>query len=217
MTKQGISMPRYILGLGALLLCLNLTAAPTIAPTPEHVTPLLNGLTIPQVTLHNAAGNSVHLNALVKQKPSVLVFYRGGWCPYCNAQLAALRDIEPQLSKLGYQLIAITPDSVASINKSLRDTGGQQLNYTLLSDSNFSASSAFGLAYYLDDKTAIAYKGKFGSLIITEKGTEKVVLPVPAVYIVNTQGEALFNYVHINYKTRLESELLLKAAELALQ
>lgn len=210
-------MKTYLIPFAAMLFSIKLIAAPGIAPSPEQVTPLLNGLTIPAVTLTSAANQAVALTELVQQKPSVLVFYRGGWCPYCNAQLAALRDIEPQLNKLGYQLIAITPDSVASINKSLTDTGGQKLNYTLLSDTNFAASSAFGLAYYLDDKTAAAYKGKLGSLITTEAGTEKVVLPVPAVYIVNTKGEALFNYVHINYKTRLESELLLKAAQLALQ
>ncbi|HEX5793371.1 MAG TPA: peroxiredoxin-like family protein [Rheinheimera sp.] len=210
-------MKTYLIPFAAMLFSIKLIAAPGIAPSPEQVTPLLNGLTIPAVTLTSAANQAVALTELVQQKPSVLVFYRGGWCPYCNAQLAALRDIEPQLNKLGYQLIAITPDSVSSINKSLTDTGGQKLNYTLLSDTNFAASSAFGLAYYLDDKTAAAYKGKLGSLITTEAGTEKVVLPVPAVYIVNTKGEALFNYVHINYKTRLESELLLKAAQLALQ
>ena len=210
-------MTRYLIAASAILFSIKLMAAPTIANAPEQVTPLLNGLSIPQVSLTTADGKTVALQQLVQQKPSVLVFYRGGWCPYCNAQLASLREIEPALEKLGYQLIAITPDSVASINKSLKDTGGQQMNYTLLSDSHFSASSAFGLAYYLDDKTAAAYKGKLGSLLTTEAGTEKVVLPVPAVYIVNTQGEALFNYVHINYKTRLHSELLLKAAELALQ
>ncbi|MCS4308134.1 peroxiredoxin [Rheinheimera pacifica] len=209
-------MKLYLSAAIALLFSIKLMAA-TIAPSPEQVTPLLNGLTIPDVSLTTADNNPVQLAELVKQKPSVLVFYRGGWCPYCNAQLSALRDIEPRLNQLGYQLIAITPDSTASINKSLKNTGGQRLNYALLSDANFAASSAFGLAYYLDDKTAAAYKGKLGSLITTETGTEKVVLPVPAVYIVNTQGEALFNYVHINYKTRLEGELLLKAAELALQ
>jgi peroxiredoxin len=210
-------MKFYLIALSSLLLSIKLMAAPGIAAAPEQVTPLLNGLVIPDVNLTRADNSTVALRALVQQKPSVLVFYRGGWCPYCNAQLASLRNIEPQLSQLGYQLIAITPDSIASINKSLRDTGGQKLNYTLLSDSNFAASSAFGLAYYLDDKTAMMYKGKLGSLITTEAGTEKVVLPVPAVYIVNTRGEALFNYVHINYKTRLESDLLLKAAQLALQ
>ncbi|MBU2112444.1 MAG: AhpC/TSA family protein [Gammaproteobacteria bacterium] len=210
-------MKAYLITLTVFLFSIKLIAAPVIALSPEQVTPLLNGLVIPAVSLTTADNQTVALTQLVQQKPSVLVFYRGGWCPYCNAQLAALRDITPQLNKLGYQLIAITPDSVASISKSLNDTGGQKLNYTLLSDANFVASSAFGLAYYLDDKTAAAYKGKLGSLITTEAGTEKVVLPVPAVYIVNTQGEALFNYVHINYKTRLESELLLKAAELALQ
>ena len=210
-------MKTYLIALGAMLFSVKLFAATAIAPSPEQVTPLLNGLTIPTVSLTAADNKAVALTKLVQQKPSILVFYRGGWCPYCNAQLAALRDIEPQLTKLGYQIIAITPDSVASINKSLQDTGGGKLNYTLLSDSNFAASSAFGLAYYLDDKTAAAYKGKLGSLITTEAGTEKVVLPVPAVYIVNTAGEAVFSYVHINYKTRLHSELLLKAAELALQ
>jgi peroxiredoxin len=210
-------MKTYLITVAAMLFSIKLIAAPDIAASPEQVTPLLNGLSIPQVSLTTADNKAVQLAALVQQKPSVLVFYRGGWCPYCNAQLAALREIEPQLAQLGYQLIAITPDSVASITKSLNDTGGQKLNYTLLSDSNFAASSAFGLAYYLDDKTAAMYKGKLGSLITTESGTEKVVLPVPAVYIVNTKGEALFNYVHINYKTRLHSELLLKAAELALQ
>lgn len=209
-------MKLYLSAALGLLFSINLMAA-TIAPSPEQVTPLLNGLTIPGVSLTNADNKPTQLLDLVKQKPSVLVFYRGGWCPYCNAQLSALRDIEPQLNKLGYQIIAITPDSTASINKSLKDTGGQKLNYTLLSDADFAASSAFGLAYYLDDKTAATYKGKLGSLITTEAGTEKVVLPVPAVYVLNTQGEVLFNYVHINYKTRLEGELLLKAAELALQ
>ncbi|GAB2910829.1 peroxiredoxin-like family protein [Rheinheimera gaetbuli] len=210
-------MKIYLITLTVFLFSIKLMAAPVIATSPEKVTPLLNGLTIPAVSLTTADNQTIALKQLVQQKPSVLVFYRGGWCPYCNAQLAALRDITPQLTKLGYQLIAITPDSVVSISKSLQDTGGQKLNYTLLSDAYFAASSAFGLAYYLDDKTAAAYKGKLGSLISTEAGTEKVVLPVPAVYILNTKGEALFNYVHINFKTRLESELLLKAAELALQ
>lgn len=210
-------MKSYLIGLAALVFSIKLFAAQSIAASPEQVTPLLNGLPIPQVMLTDATDKKVSLNALVSKLPSVLVFYRGGWCPYCNAQLAALREIEPALKKLGYQIIAITPDSVASINKSLSDTGGQKLDYTLLSDADFAASSAFGLAYYLDDKTAAAYKGKLGSLITTEAGSEKVVLPVPAVYILNTDGEALFNYVHINYKTRLHSELLLKAAELALQ
>lgn len=210
-------MKSYLIGLAALVFSIKLFAAQSIAASPEQVTPLLNGLPIPQVMLTDATDKKVSLNALVSKQPSVLVFYRGGWCPYCNAQLAALREIEPALKKLGYQIIAITPDSVASINKSLNDTGGQKLDYTLLSDADFAASSAFGLAYYLDDKTAAAYKGKLGGLITTEAGSEKVVLPVPAVYILNTDGEALFNYVHINYKTRLHSELLLKAAELALQ
>ena len=118
-------MKYYFIVAVAALFSIKLMAAPTIAPSPEQVSPLLNGLAIPEVTLYSADNKAVALRERVQQQPSVLVFYRGGWCPYCNAQLAALRTIEPELTKLGYQIIAITPDSVSSIVNSMNDTGGQ--------------------------------------------------------------------------------------------
>ena len=102
-------MKPYLIGLTSLLFSIKLMAAPVIAPSPEQVTPLLNGLSIPAVSLNRADGTKVSLPQQLQNKPAVLVFYRGGWCPYCNAQLSALREIEPDLAQSGYQLIAITP------------------------------------------------------------------------------------------------------------
>lgn len=45
------------------------------------------------------------------EKPSIILFYRGGWCPYCNRQLAELKNIEQDLVDLGYQVLAISPES----------------------------------------------------------------------------------------------------------
>lgn len=53
-----------------------------IADSAENVTPLLDGQTIPNVTLKTADGAPVSLRASVMAKPSVILFYRGGWCPY---------------------------------------------------------------------------------------------------------------------------------------
>ena len=53
----------------------------------EDISPLLIGETLPNGTFQNAEGNTVQLNEILTEKPTVLVFYRGGWCPYCNLQL----------------------------------------------------------------------------------------------------------------------------------
>jgi peroxiredoxin len=193
----------------------NLPAEPRIAQTPEDIKPLLNGMSAPDVRLQDAKGNQVQLSSLLNQQDTVLVFYRGGWCPYCNLQLASLREIEPQLKAEGYQLIAVSPDSPAALQASLKDTKGAAIDYQLLSDSQFQLSSAFGVAYYLDEKTSVAYLNNYKLNLNTEAGTGKVVLPVPAVYILNKQGLVLYSYQHINYKVRLQPQLLLLAARLA--
>ena len=52
---------------------------PDVAASPQKVCPLLNGMAVPQLTLSVTDGVAFHLNTAVKDKPAVLVFYRGGW------------------------------------------------------------------------------------------------------------------------------------------
>lgn len=185
-----------------------------IADNPQTVRPLLNGMTVPAVNLLDQQGKKVELLAELGKKPTVLVFYRGGWCPYCNTQLAGLRDIEPKLNALGYQLLAISPQAPKAVADSQSNTKDTALNYRLLSDQPLNVARAFGLAYYLDAKTTALYKGTYGIELTYDKSGQAV-LPVPAVYILNSKAEVQFSYVHINYKTRLQPELLLLAAKLA--
>ena len=77
----------------------------------EDISPLLTGENIPQVKLPDAHGQPFDLSAAVAAKPTILIFYRGGWCPFCSKQLAGLQEIEGDLVKMGYQLLAISTDS----------------------------------------------------------------------------------------------------------
>lgn len=201
-----------------LLLHLTATTAQannqSIAESPDQVRPLLNGMQAPAATLLDQQGKALELQNVLAGKPTVLLFYRGGWCPYCNTQLAGMRDIAPKLAALGYQLIAISPQPPQAVAKSQQNTKDSPLNYRLLSDQQLQLARAFGLAYYLDAKTTALYQGSYG-IELTYDNTGKAVLPVPAVYILNNKAEVQFSYVHINYKTRLEPELLLLAAKLA--
>ena len=172
----------------------------------EDVSPLLNGENIPKVAVLNADGQPFDLNAAVSSKPTILIFYRGGWCPYCSKQLSGLQDVQGDLTKMGYQLIAISTDSPENLKKSATK---QSLTYTLLSDADLAVSKQFGIAF----KSPKNYD-KFLPETSGGKNVDKL-LPVPSVFILNKKGNIRFEYINPNITQRLSPDLL-KAAATAL-
>jgi len=173
------------------------------------VNPVLTGTTIPNAGLSTADGEEVKLRDLVSNGPTVLIFYRGGWCPYCNRHLAELQEAQSQLQEMGYQILAVSPDKPELLNESMQENN---LDYTLLSDSDMEATKAFGLAFRLDDETYQRYKNNDMDLEL-RSGYSHHLLPAPAVFLVNPDGMITFQYVNPDYKTRIKSEVLLSAAE----
>lgn len=171
---------------------------------PKDISPLLTGEDIPKVQLTDANGKPYDLNAAVGAGPTILVFYRGGWCPYCNRQLSGLQEIEQDLKKLGYTIIAISTDSP----ENLQQTGmKQKLTYTLLSDADLSVSKQFGIAYKAPKNYDGFLPGASGG-----KNTDKL-LPVPSVFILNKKGNIRFEYINPDMTQRLSAPLLKAAAE----
>jgi peroxiredoxin len=170
-----------------------------IAAQPTDISPLLIGEKIPNIALSDVSGKRVNLLELATQKPSVIIFYRGGWCPYCNLHLAELQAIEPDIIKAGYQIIAISPDSPESMEASISKN---KLNYLLLSDNRTEAAKGFGLAF----QTPVQSSEKLSK---ASAGQNTNVLPVPAVFVINPAGEILFEHINPDYKKRLKGSLLL--------
>ena len=205
------------IGLTSFVLILTLQAhaldRTQIADTAENVTPLLIGQTAPNSTLQTVDGDPVSLKALTMQKPTVLIFYRGGWCPYCNRQLAGLKDIEGQLNELGYQILAISPETPAQLQQQKLQT---KFSVKLLSDPDLEAISGFGIGFYVPDAQRTTYKSKWEINLTSDKTSGTAVLPAPAVFILDTKGKVLFSYVNPDIKTRISPELLYQAAKLSL-
>lgn len=181
-----------------------------IAETANDVAPLLNGQSIPNVTLKTAEGDPVSLKAVVMQKPTIVLFYRGGWCPYCNRQLAGLKDIEQDLVDLGYQVLAISPESPAKLQEQKLET---EFAVSLLSDDGLDAISGFGVGFYVPNGTRDKYKSNW-DIDLTADKSDRAVLPAPAVFIVDQKGVVQFNYVNPDYSVRPSPELLLQAAKI---
>ena len=170
--------------------------------------PLAQGDSIPEVALRTEDDKEVSLRKLVAVKPSVLIFYRGGWCPFCNRHLQALAGIEKELNEAGVQLLAISPDQPAKLRTTPKR---DQLGYRLLSDSAALAAQAFGIAFKVDDATVEKYKG-FKIDLDAASGHSHHLLPHPAVFVVDTQGVIRFAHVNSDYKVRLAPAKILEAA-----
>lgn len=198
----------------AALMVSSLANAKPIAIDENNISPLLNGHDIPDITLQTVEGNAVNLKELVSQKPTVFFFYRGGWCPFCNIQMGQLKEIEPKLIEMGMQLVGISPDSPAQLKASMTEA---KLDYLLLSDADMEAAKAFGIAFFTSEKVTSMYKKKLNvgnKLFKNAEGQERLVLPVPAIYISDKQGLIQFMYANPNYKVRPAPELIMSAASL---
>ena len=104
-----------------------------------------------------------------------------------------MQRIEPKLAELGYHILAISPDPPEKLVETIES---HSLTYRLLSDGDLSAAQAFGIAFQAEGKRP---------------------LPVPAVYMVGTDGVIQFHYVHPNYRVRLDPDLLLAAARVGVK
>lgn len=162
------------------------------------IAPLLIGEKIPDIILKSAENTAVPLADLLKKKKTVLVFYRGGWCPYCNMHLQALAEAEKQILDQGFQIIAISPDAPANLKITEEK---DKVKYTLLSDAKGELIKAVGIAYEAPEN--------YRSVInVNSNGVNTNFLPVPSVFVVNTENEILFEYISPDFKHRISTELL---------
>jgi peroxiredoxin len=186
--------------LGILCFWCSTSVSAQVPENAEDICPLLFGESIPKATLQDSEGKQVELSKLLGNKPTVLVFYRGGWCPYCSVQLSGLVKIEKEILDLGYQMIAISPDDYRNLQTT---ESKESINYTLLSDPDAKFIQQMGIGF----KTPLMLKGFIATK--GQKGETSEIMPVPTVMIVNEKGKILFEYLNPNYKERISGEMLL--------
>jgi peroxiredoxin len=184
---------------------------PALAAEAEEVKPLKPGALAPTAMLAGMDGRDFDLAGAFAAKPTVLIFYRGGWCPFCNRHLAALADIEMELRALGCQIIAVTPEPAAKL---ARTAEANRLRYRLLSDSALRLTPAYGIAFRIPAETGRAYRENDIELTPVPDGHDYW-LPVPSVFIVGRDGLIKFAYANPDPSVRIQNEELLAAVRAA--
>ena len=159
----------------------------------------------PEFVLADPDGKPVSSRELLAKGPLVVSFYRGVWCPYCNLELRALQEALPEITARGANLVAISPQTAPNSRKSQRDN---KLGFPILSDAKSEVADAFGIRFALQDDLIELYKS-FGNNLPTVNNDPAWVLPMPARYVIGTDGIIAYSEVTPDYTRRPDpSELL---------
>lgn len=155
--------------------------------------------------LPSASGSNIKLDDLLKDGPVVLIWYRGGWCPYCNVQLMEMQKYLPEIQSLGANLVAISPEQPDS-SLSTKEKG--KLDYYVLSDLGNKVAREYGIVYTLPEVVQKQFEGRL-DVDAYNKDTKKE-LPLGAAYVIDKNGKITYAFLDSDYKKRAEPEKIIE-------
>jgi len=165
------------------------------------------GEPMPEFVLPDETGQLVSLSQLLKKGPAVISFNRGHWCPYCRLNVDALARAEPEIARLGVQIVAISPETV-QWGAELKDYA--KASFHVLSDLDGGYALELNLLFWLGDENRAAMTAG-GVDIAPFQNNETWMLPIPATFIVGQDGIVSSRHIDPDYRRRMEIEDLIAA------
>ncbi|QXP79430.1 MULTISPECIES: peroxiredoxin-like family protein [Winogradskyella] len=160
--------------------------------------------------LPNPQGNLISLSNLIDKGPVVVTFYRGSWCPYCNLQLRALQAKLSKIKALGATLVAISPETP---DGTLTNDEISKMEFIVLSDQNAKVASQYGVAWEVPEFLMEHMRVDRNLDLKKINNGNDTILPIPATFILGSDGIVKWSYVNVDYRTRSEPDEIIKALE----
>jgi len=198
------TMSRSVL-IALFIMTSTIAAEMNIASGPEETNPLKAGDHAPDFTVYNVDGSPYIFDSDKLEHTTLIITFRGGWCPYCNVQLQDLRTVLPEIKKSGVDVLFLSGDRPEILYSNLKQETQEFINgldYTILSDADMNAGMAFGLAFRVPDETLNKYMQRDWDLGNSSMEKHKA-LSIPAVYVIRTNGEVAYAYANPDYRVRL--------------
>src|SRR5215472_3341672 len=165
------------------------------------------GSRLPDGELLDVGGQPTTLAQNLGAKPAVIVFYRGGWCPYCNIALRTYQaQLVPALAERGIGLVAIGPEAP---DGSLSTKESKELTFTVLSDPGNQIAGRLGILTAPSDG-ARAAQLQLGLDLTQVNADQTTALPMPAAVIADADGIIRWIDVHRDYSTGTETSRILQ-------
>jgi peroxiredoxin len=162
---------------------------------------------MPPFVLPDDGGRLVSLDELLSKGPAAVVFHRGHWCPYCRINTDALAKVHDDVKAEGGQIIAIMPEGRQSSAKLKSET---QASFPILTDVDNGYALSLNLAIWVGEemKQLMAAAGRD---LPAYQGNEAWLLPIPATFVVGTDGLIKARFVDPDYRQRMAIDDMLGA------
>jgi peroxiredoxin len=162
---------------------------------------------MPPFLLPDETGRLVSLQSLLGRGPVVIAFHRGHWCPYCRLNAFALVQTQPRLK--GAQIVAITPELRRHTLELKAESGA---DFPILSDMDNAYALSLNLAIWVDDAMSGLIDAA-GWNIPTYNGADSWVLPIPATFVIGSDGVVAARDIDPDYRRRMDLEALVQAVQ----
>ncbi|MGC1711001.1 MAG: peroxiredoxin-like family protein [Methyloceanibacter sp.] len=166
---------------------------------------------MPDFVLPDERGQLVSLDQLLKKGPVAVTFHRGHWCPYCRINTKALAEAQGQIAAAGGQVAAIMPDR-EHFTAELK--AASEAPFPILTDIDNGYAMSLNLAFWVGDEMQ-KLMCQAGWDVAPSQGSDTWLLPIPATFVVGTNGEVKARFVDPDYRKRMTIEDLLAALKTA--
>ena len=156
------------------------------------------------VDLHDS---TFTLSEALKKGPVVVIFYRGQWCPVCNKHLSHLQDSLQMIYEKGATVIAISPEQSEFLKRTAEKT---HASFSLLYDEGYKISDLFDVTFKPDTMTTIMYNTLLGANLKKANTDDSQRLPIPATFIIGTDGKIVWRHFDPNYKNRSTTKQIIE-------
>lgn len=165
------------------------------------------GDVMPPFVLPDETGRLVSLRDLLGQGPVVITFHRGHWCPYCRISISTLVRAQPRIEALGARMVAIVPDRERFAAEMREDCN---VNFPILSDTDNGYAMSLNLAIWVGSEMQ-EYMSKIGRTLPQYQGNDSWMLPIPATFVVASDGRVTARFVDPDYRKRMTIDDLISA------
>ncbi|MEX0151011.1 MULTISPECIES: peroxiredoxin-like family protein [Microbacterium] len=165
---------------------------------------------VPDAAVLTPEGASTTFHEVLAGKTSVVVFYRGAWCPYCNITLRTYQEkLVPALQERGAQLVAVSPQTPEGSAQAVENGS---LDFAVVSDPANALASSLGIVTEPSAEARSAHT-ELGFDVADSNADDTAAIPFPTVLVVDEQGVVRFVDIKVDYTTRTEPEEILGAVD----
>ena len=170
---------------------------------------LENGSNAPDIKGEDNYNKTIHLSEILKESPVVLIFYRGEWCQYCNLYMHDLSDSLSVITDRGAVVIAVTPESNRFTDETVNKTNA---SFSIIYDEDHKIMDDYKVTWYVSGIAHFFYKLRGINLNKSSRNSDRA-LPVPATYIIGTDGRIVDGYFNKDYTKRMPVSNIIKVLE----